>query len=430
MAGLVAVCLVFGSPGIAGPRPVPAAIPEAVPAVPIDLAAMTLVPGDLPTPPDRADSGFGLAGGGKIALSVHAARLARARGRGGESEVAALAATLAAAGWRGHHESRLAAPDTANPGGIAATVESAVTEYAGANGAAAAFALLAETPPGSPGRSVRGLVPLGDESRIVRTPLLGAASGPSPARLELTVRLGSLLAVVAVADLAGDRDWGVRVLEGLAAELVVRVEAVRAAGPPGLAPRLLRLEAPGLPAPEADGYDRRGGVTFPLFGVDPDDAADRDGLYGAAVDVYAYEQALAAGAPRRVPAFYAVKLYRFPDAIAAAAWLADAPERLLADPGSFLDLALVDDAATLGDASRTLAYAFPVDEAATARGHRVYARLGNEVARVQLDGDPEVPLGVVEAFARAQLACLAAPACATPPPIPVDALVPAVPSTP
>lgn len=428
LRALLALLLVFGQAATAATDVV--GIGQDAAPVPLDLAAMTLVPPDLSGPSAQPDPGFALAGGGQVSLPAYIDRLAPVLGRWRRADVAALGDTLAASGWRRHYESRLTAPNEETPGRPSATVDSAVTEYADPDGAAAAFALLAAASPGAAGRPVRGLVPFGDESRITRTAVAGAEPGAPADRFALSFRSDNLVANVAIADLVGDREWGVLVLERLAAVFLVRVDAVRGAGLPGLAPRLLRLDDPGLPPPLADGYDRRAGTTFPLDGVDPDDAADREGLYGAAIDVYSYERTL----PMRgtaVPAYYGVKLYRFPDALAAAAWLAEAPERLLADPGSFLSLAPLADAAVVGDDSRTLAYSFPASESVVARGHRVYARLGNAVARVQLDADPEAPLAVVEAFARAQVACLAATAaCDAPPPVPLDRLVSATATTP
>ncbi|MDP9363082.1 MAG: hypothetical protein M3Q10_02420, partial [Chloroflexota bacterium] len=267
------------------------------------------------------------------------------------------------------------------------------------------------------------LIPLGDESRIVATDVAGAGDTPA-SRLELTLRRGNVLASVAAVDYSGERGWGVLVVERLAAALLVRIEAVSAGEAPGLAPRLLRFADAGLPPPAFDAYDRLGGATFALYGVDPVDSADRAALYGRATDVYTHEQVLVGGG---APVAYAAKLYRFPDAAAAAAWLAAAPETLFADPGSFLDLALVEAAATVGEESRTIAYAFPATEEATTRGYRVYARVGNAVARVQLDGVPEVPLAAVEAVARAQVACLARPVCGDAPPLAPERLVPATP---
>ena len=418
-AFLVAVLLLAALPG--GQR---VGAGQRSASAPLDLAAMTLVPSDLPEP------GFALAGAQEMSLTDEADRLERARGDWRSEGAGRLGEALAAAGWQRRYESRLAAPDAQAPGQVGATVVSAVTAYADAAGAATGFALLASDGAAPAARTMRGVIAFGDESRITRTFVPGGEAGRPVARLELTVQLGALVAAVAVTDLTGKRDWGVVVVEGLAAALLARIEAVRAGEAPGLAPRLLRLDEPGLPAPVADVYDRRDGETFPLYGVDPEDAADREGLYGAATDVYTYEQVVPTSDAADVPPYYAAKLYRFPDTAAAAGWLESAPERLFEDPGSFLDLVLVEDAAIIGEASRTISYAFPASDAVTTRGYRVYARVGNEVARVQLDGEPEVTLGIVEAFARVQVTCLAAPACAEPPPVPLDRLIPATPAAP
>jgi len=420
---LLVVSLLIGGPpaGLRTFGPQPAVVQQA-PPVSLDLAAMTLTPPDLPEP------GFALAGAEQVALTDQAVDLARDRGEWTRAAATSLVTKLAAAGWRAHYESRLALPQERAPGQIAATVSSAITEYGSPAGAAAAFVLLGEQVPAAAGRPVRGLIALGEESRITRTFVPGADAGSVAVQLELTARAGNLIAAVAIADLTGKRDWGVAAVEGLGAGLLARVASVQGGGAPVLAPRLLRIDRAGAPAPVYDVYDRRNGETFPLFGVDPEDAADREHLYGAASDVYSYERSLSVGTAGEIAPYYAAKLYRFNDSAAAAAWLEGAPDLLFAEPGSFLDLGRVDDAPVLGDASATISYAFPASDTVTTHGYRVYVRVGNEVARIQLDGEPEVTLDVVEALARAQVACLGASACEGPPPIALDQLIAATPA--
>ena len=62
-------------------------------------------------------------------------------------------------------------------------------------------------------------------------------------------------------------------------------------------------------------------------------------------------------------------------------------------------------AATIGDASGTLAIATERGGAGTARGYLVEAQVGR-AAQVQMVGIPDVPLTTVEALARAQVTCL------------------------
>ena len=393
-------------------------------AVPLDLAAMTLVPSDVPVP------GFALAGARQAPLGDEAARLARDRGAWHAETEAAIRDDLANAGWHARYESRLVLADGDEPGRVGATVVSDVTEYADAAGAAAGFGLVVREDAAGAARPRRGLIPLGEESRLVRTFVPGAEPERPAVRLTMTFRVGNLVAAVAATDLTAELDWGVTAVEGLAASLLVRVEAVRGGGAPGLGPRLLRFDDADLPPPAADLYDRLGGETFPLYGVDPEDAADRERLFGAATDVYSYEQALPTGATLGVPPSYVAKLYRFPDVASAAGWLEGAPALLFDDPGSFLDLAEVEEAATIGEASRTVAFAFPASDAVTTSGYRVYARVGNEVARVQIDAEPGVALATVEAFARVQVACLGRATCEEPPPVDRDRLILATPPGP
>ena len=405
-----AIFLILVGALLRGVGPVGAAATAAPVSAPLDLAAMTLVPTDVIEP------GFALAGGGRVPLGELASRVARARGWWRIDAAMALGDALAAAGWQRGYESRLADPGKA-PDRIGAEIRSSVAEYASSAGAATAFTILRGDGSLAAGRELRGLV-LGDESRMSRSFVPGPGGAPPVRRLEMSFRLGPLIGTVAMADFADERNWDEGAIEAMATTLLIRIEAVRAGGAPRLEPRVLRLDRSGMPPPVYDVYDRLGGETFPLYGVDPDDAADREHLYGGAIDVYTYERFVTTGEVSGATPYYAVKLYRFPDATAAAAWLERAPEMLFEEPGSFLNLAFVRQAATVGEASRTIVYDFPASDTVTTRGYRVYARVGNEVARVQLDGAPEVPLAVVESLARAQVACLGTPECLEAPPLP------------
>lgn len=407
-------------------KPTTATTPSApsvrVPVEPLDLAAMTLVPSDLVGPEWEGEPVFALAGGGRIGLREDATRVARDRGETRVAASVAMQDAFLVAGWQGRYESRLAVPFAADSDRYAAIVLSAVTEYASDDGAAAVFALLGTEGAAASGRETGKAVELGEESRIVRTFVPGIAAETPARRSELTFRRGNVLGSVALSDLTNERAWGVAAVEGLAAALLARIGRVLVEPEPRLEPRLLRLDPRLAPDVDRDVYDRRGGQTFSLYGVDPEDGADRLRLYGPATDVYSYETYVSSGTNADGTPYYAVKLYRFPDPDAASAWLRSAPEQLFADPGSFLELALVEEAGIVGDESRTMSYAFPVSDPVTTRGFRVYARVANEVARVQLDAEREVSLAQVEAIARVQVACLAMPVCADAAPIPSDLL--------
>ena len=411
-----AITLLLVGALLAGAWPATRSATAARASTPLDVAAMTLVLTDVGEP------GLALAGGGRVSLPDVASRIARGRGQWRSDEAAALSNALAGAGWQRGYESRLAVLQHEVPDRRGAMVVSSVAEYAEVPGATAAYALLASNGSLASARELPVPTPVGDESRMTRTFVPGPGAATPARRLELTFRLGNLIGAVAMVDLADERQPGIATLQALAARLLARIEAVRAGGAPGLEPRVLRLDRPGMPPPVYDVYDRIRGETFPLYGVDPEDAADREHLYGGAIDVYTYERFLTTGDVVGATPYYAVKLYRFSDSAAAAAWLEGAPEALFADPGSFLNLGLVQEAATIGEGSRTIEYEFPATDTVTTRGYRVYARIGSEVARVQLDGAPEVPLAVVESFARAQAACLAVPTCLETPPLPPELL--------
>ena len=70
-------------------------------------------------------------------------------------------------------------------------------------------------------------------------------------------------------------------------------------------------------------------------------------------------------------------------------------ERALQSPNIIAAIP-VAGAATIGDASGTLAIATERGGAGTARGYLVEARSGRETAQVQMLGIPDVPLAAVE----------------------------------
>ena len=173
---------------------------------------------------------------------------------------------------------------------------------------------------------------------------------------------------------------------------------------------MLRLEGPDIET-RSDEYGRLDGQTLPNYGETPDELADRAERYGDAIDVYGVGQSIARGSPARSDdTRYGVSLYQFASEQDAAGWLESGVARAEQSP-NIIEAIPVAGAATIGDASGTLAIATERSGAGTARGYLVETQVGARTAQVQMLGIPDVPLAAVEALARAQVACLQAGSC-------------------
>ena len=161
----------------------------------------------------------------------------------------------------------------------------------------------------------------------------------------------------------------------------------------------------------SDEYGRLDGQTFPNYSETPDEFADREERYGNAVVVYGVGQSIARGSPARSDdTRYGVSLYQFASEQDAAGWLERGVGRAEQSP-NIIKAIPVAGAATIGEASGTLAIATERSGAGTARGYLLETQVGAQTAQIQMLGIPGVPLAAVEALARSQVACLQAGSC-------------------
>lgn len=116
-----------------------------------------------------------------------------------------------------------------------------------------------------------------------------------------------------------------------------------------------------------------------IIGEQSQDRSAREQLYGAANDVYYLEYYLPGSADE------VHRLFRFPSAAAATAWLTSAPGALNA---SDRDVRAVPDAPMLGDQSSVYVYARALSDTQTVHGYRFFIRVGATVAVVQADSGP------------------------------------------
>jgi hypothetical protein len=399
---------------------------------PLDLAAMALTPDDIDLP-----------GTGRwYAESLTFEQVVPGLAENGGKDPAAVREVLVAAGWQRQYHSTLSAPEVF---GVATPIEALrinayVHEFADAAGAAAAFTFLEDESgrpsPSSGATPVAGGVALaedipgtrviGDESEITRH--LGAQSGSSlPYRsLDLTFRLGNLVAGVEVADFTGGEP-DVAEVEALAETYLERIEQVRAEGGPGLHTRTVRLEAPNIVS-SRDDYLRLDSDYVPYYNESPETTAFNSTLFGDAIDLHFVSQSLPAGrAGSGDDVTYENYLTRFADEAAASDYLVGIEERMAGFGG--YEVEAVPDAATVGDESRTFAIDRQAGDQET-RGYEIYARVGTEVVDVLLFAQPEAPLEVVEELAAAQVACLQSEELCARMPVPAALAALAPPATP
>ena len=377
---------------------------------PLDLAAMVLLPADLDQP------GFALESAGFERIELQAAGAAQIAGL----PVEEILDRLRAAGFVHRYNLDLARPrraGDATPGvasGLVGTrITTSITEYTSAEGAAAGFDLLdRQAERGADFEDLPLTTDFGDEAELTRFSGLTPDTNDPHQSLNLTFRLDNLVADVVIQDLSNQQPE-VAEAEALAVRLEDRIHEVLTRGGPGLSSQVQELRVDGQAPFEA--YLVLDGSPVRIF----DEPAAASGSFrhsvGNATDVYALEQSPADAI------YFITRLHRFPTEEDAAAWLAQQPARTLADLG-YVDVNEVTGQETLGDESRVVAYAFPIDPATMARGYAMYARVGAVVARIQVDSVPEAPLSAALELAEAQVHCLEIGRCPEPIPLPTALL--------
>ena len=381
----------------------------------IDLAALTLVPADLPV------SGFGFVDGRLInfdplsdALAEDIAEIADLRGT--SAEIDALIPFLEAIGWRRQYESLLARPRSASSDRFRRTVSSFVIEYTNSDSAAIDYVLLQNASSEAGHVEVPGTYTVGDVSRIARENGRDPETREEFWALDLVFRRGQYIAGVTIVDFVGEEPT-VAEIEPLARILQARLDAATPSTTPTPSQIVLRPTAPegtniGY---VAEYYTRRDGNVIPLFEETPEEVESRDERDADAGirDFYRFEVEAEDGSYA-----YVGFLARFESSDQADRWLRDAPERLAEDPGPLRDIEQVE-ALPIGDDSLAFSYRYPLN-GDSARGYRILARVGEIVADLHLDALPSAPLEAVETLAEAQIACLESGGCVESIQIPLD----------
>ena len=364
------------------------------PAPRLDLAAIVVVPSDVGQP------GFGRLGGATETIDDQVRHLV------GSDDVNAGVAreTLRNAGFRRRYASALALPihPAAARVDFALRIDAYAIEFTDATGAKTGFEFLRTWPVAPDASQIPGIAPIGDLWEATSGTLV-REDGRTHLIQDLRFQDGNVVVGVTVtSDADGGAPPDISMLVSLAETMEQRLASIRKENEPGLGALVVRLDDENADPGIDDAYLRANGETFPAYNQPQDDLAELTERFGPAQTVYALDQAI--GIPETDPAgppYFGLWLLRFPSPAAASAWLAAVdrgdPER------GYLHRRSVPDAVTYGDESLTFSYRFAASNSLTTRGYQIYARVGAEIARVQIDALPEDPLAAVEELAEAQV---------------------------
>jgi hypothetical protein len=341
---LVLASLMVRASGAAAQDATPDASPQTT-AAPLDLPALMLTPADLEA------AGFPGYGADVSELLTSPESLVASYGFADE-----VTDQLQAAGFQRIYAAwlRVIDPET---GQIRREVYPYIEEYADAAGAERGFDVIQAANIGDDPavQIMTGTHTVGERSQLVRygsgpasgTPVASsvAAETPLALSLDLEFRLGPRNAGVMITDFTGTPP-DVAEVETLADALLAKLEAAPHLALPGLSVHALRLDGA---VGSSDAYVRQDGVTIPVINESPDTRQVRDALYGSAAHVYRtyfYVPAGDEGVADDVGVQYL--LLQFPDAPAAAAYLAELPAALEQSAG-FSELTVQSERPALGD---------------------------------------------------------------------------------
>ena len=217
-------------------------------------------------------------------------------------------------------------------------------------------------------------------------------------------------------------------LEAIGQAQAARIAEVLSNGGPNLPALLLRLGDDPLDATSdyTEGYRLLDGELLPYFADREDDLIADPAMLTGVTAAYELEEKFQPGEePGPNDFYFLTRLFAFPDAVAAHAFMASRPDVLAA--GGFAkvpearsgtgETVLPGEVTELGDESLAFSFVRAFDDGEYV-GHEIYVRVGNTVAAMSLEGPSDTPLQVVADIAVAQAACLEAEACPQALPVP------------
>jgi hypothetical protein len=257
---------------------------------------------------------------------------------------------------------------------------------------------------------------IGDEAEL--TSAVGVATDTQRpyTTLNLTFRSGNLIGDVIVSDFL-NRDLESAEIEGLAEQLLARMEEARSGEMPDLGQRVLRLAGPTY----NDSYTRLDGTYFPRHGETAEETAEGQARSNA-VASYAQEQDIEGTAQG---AYLITHVLKFATPADAAAYdMAAVRDRLADDPTFIVDA--IQDSPGPGDASQIFHYTYADDsDYAGWSGYGVVAQSGSSVIVLYLELPGDFAPGMAVELAEMQLACATGDPCPDELPVPASLLAPA-----
>jgi hypothetical protein len=372
--------------------------------MPADLAALAIRPSDT--------AQFGWQHGGAFFESIDGIADIEAAYLGQGVAAANVRDTLQGYGWQREYVDTLELPSALDSSVIDQRIRSSITEYRSPEGAAAGFAFLEDEHTVPSATDVPASRTFGEQSELTKERGESAIDGRPYQSLDLTFRVGNLVAGVALVvypnatTTAPDQ----ALLESLAALVEARVTAGAGAAP-NLGSRAVRLdEFDHRIVTYEDAYIRIDGADVPLSGESTSAAELRTESYLHATDVYQIWLGVDIGSTRGY--LYGVTLLAFPTNEDAEAWTADVAGILGENP-FYGDLQSAGEIQGIGDQAIALRY-IAGGGADAPHAMLVAVRVGNLVARVHIVPQgvrSDIPLTTVLAAARAEAACLGAPGC-------------------
>jgi hypothetical protein len=357
---------------------------------PPDLAAMVLIPSDLP------QSGFGLEASDTYGL---------------DSYDAPTLPSLRDAGYvTGYESSLVLAPS----GKIAMRVQTALDELTDANGAEIGFSVF--TNGNDPAiEEVEGTHTIGDDSYLSRKHEHATDVDQDYDLLTLVFREGPIVATIYTQDWTGKQPE-IAATEALGDALDARVQAGLHGQTPGLGTRIVRLDLPRSYTSD-DVYRRLDGQDISNWDDTPEIIASRKASYLNAIDFYTTDQMTSTS---DAPTWVSWRLGRFPSAADASTWLKAYLPYVENDPTQPWTVTPMSGAPSYGDESRTFTYTYQTSDG-TIAGAAVLARFGaiGVIVRIQNYQDAiPLPVNAVEELIQEETNCIDASAPCRPQPVP------------
>jgi hypothetical protein len=422
----------------------------------LDIARVVPYPADF----DDQVPGIGFIDGRFYTLQEEAERTAAAAGRDSARNVADIQRALTQAGWLQRYESRLAAPSADNSDTFDVQFTSFVVEYTSPEDAGSAFATLVSGDP------VADAPVIGDQSTLTLFTGVTPDTGVAYQAARLVFRVGSMLGMIVYADLL-DHEPDLVLLNSVAQRVAERAAVVTERETDPLGSMGLKLDpAAASTLARRDLYNVRAGTLTALYGEDDARRQSRVELFTGTTDAFSSttngtfaldasarpsrganppaqveaappaptsvisiegepaesaepavvrtpEPAVVETEPDTALVFMTTSLFAFPGEPEADTWLKSQRDSLIASDttsaGTFTE---VPDGPSLGDAAATFTTRRTVGEGEqTVGGFRMYSRLGDIVAVLEIESSSEVPIDGAARLMRFQIECIERQGC-------------------